>query len=392
MRPRFTWHKALLLALALALVGGLFFWLSRGAPLIGGNKAPDTAGKIAFVSDKNGSADLWLMNGADGGEAVALTTDPTEDRSPAWSPRGDALAFISDRSGGYQVFVVEPRSGAEPRPLTITSSAKDAPAWGRDGRVYYLASGQLVATEPGTSDADAILPSADLRLQLSNLLSSGGFSWARVSPDGRAKAAVLRLESGEALLFSPPESESVLLLGLGKDIEAVWLRDNTLAAAFVGGAPGPQPVPLLDEARLADPQHVAPSLPALPEIETNFLAHFGPDGAPRSAGALEPVVSGLAVSPDGKQAALTSEEGVFLVPLSGGEFARVHEAPAADPAWSPDGKTLAFVSGKDIWTISGAGASAATNLTRGALGQCASPVWSPATASPATGSPATTKR
>lgn len=383
MRPHFTWQKALLLALALALVGGLFFWLSRGAPLVGGTSAPDTAGKIAFVSDKNGSADLWLMNGTGKSGAVALTAEPTEDRSPAWSPTGDEIAFVSDRRGGYQVFVMEPRPGGAPRPLTITSSAKDAPAWGRDGRVYYLASGQLVATAPGTSDADAILPSADLRLALSSLLSSGGFSWARVSPDGRAKAAVLRLESGEALLLSPPGTESVLLLGLGQDIEAVWLRDSTLAVVFRGGAPGPQPLPLLDEARLADPQNVVPDLPGVPEMDTNFLAHFGPDGTARSAGALEQEISGLAVSPDGKLAALASEDGLFLVPLSGGTLTRVHNAPAADPDWSPDGKTLAFASGKDIWTFtpgSGADAPAPVNLTKGALGLCSTPVWSPATA------------
>jgi hypothetical protein len=108
MRPRFTLRKMLLLALACAIFGGLAYWLSQGAPIRGfAEGVPSTAGKIAFVSDRNGSPDLWMMDGKDGAGAVALTSGPGEDTAPAWSRNGGQIAFISDRrEGAPQVFLM----------------------------------------------------------------------------------------------------------------------------------------------------------------------------------------------------------------------------------------------------------------------------------------------
>jgi dipeptidyl aminopeptidase/acylaminoacyl peptidase len=370
MRPRFTPQKALLLLAALAIFGGLALWVSRGAPLPGPT-IPSTAGKIAFVSDQDGNAELWLIEGTGAANADRLTNDPQEDRSPAWSPDGQDLAFISNRRGGYQVFLLEARPGADPRPLTITSSSKDSPAWGNDGRVYYLASGQLVATTPGTSDADAIFPTADARRLPGDPLATGGFSWARPSPDTRSVAAVLRLESGEALLLSPPGAQRPLFLGLAQGIAAAWMPDGTLVAAFRGGTLIPAPVPLPQDRQI----------PPAPDVDRSFLVQFGRDGTVQSATELPSPPTGLAVSPDGKQAATTAEEGpagVVLLPVGAGEGKPVFKQAATDPSWSPDGKTLAFASEGDIWTLSAGGTDAAKNLTGGKMGSCSSPAWSPA--------------
>lgn len=381
MRPRFTLRKALLLSLALAVFGGLALWLSRGAPLPGA-KVPSTAGKIAFISDKNGHTDLWIMNGADGSGAVALTNDAAEDRAPAWSRRGDEIAFVSDRRDGLQIFLVEPRPQASPRPLTITSASKDQPLWGGDGRVYYLASGQLTATTPGTSDADAILPTADQKAQLANLLATGGFSWAQPSPNVAGKAAVLRLEDGEALLMSPPATEDLVLAAMAQDITAAWLGDNTLTAILRSGSALPQPAVLLNEALLRNPQFALLALPPAPDMAGTFLTRFAADGSVLSSVLLPFVPTALALSPDGATAAVTVDEGkmvgVALVPVTGGTPRWLYKRAASDPVWSPDGKTLVFVADGDIWSVPADGTTAAKNLTAGRLGGCSSPTWSPA--------------
>ena len=79
-------------------------------------------------------------------------------------------------------------------------------------------------------------------------------------------------------------------------------------------------------------------------------------------------VGGPEISPDGKWLAVTltsydmeenlSDSDIWLLPTDGGEPRRLTTSPASDssPAWSPDGKMIAFTSGRDdgpsqIWLI-----------------------------------------
>ena len=72
---------------------------------------------------------------------------------------------------------------------------------------------------------------------------------------------------------------------------------------------------------------------------------------------------------------------IWLVPAKGGEPRRLTSSPAADssPRWSPDGKKIAFVSGRSgtpqIWMLplDGGEAWQVTRLSTGASG----PIWSP---------------
>ena len=49
-------------------------------------------GKIAFISDREGYGDVWIMN-ADGSDPVNLTQG-RNCASPAWSPDGTKIAYI----------------------------------------------------------------------------------------------------------------------------------------------------------------------------------------------------------------------------------------------------------------------------------------------------------
>ncbi|GAH70395.1 unnamed protein product, partial [marine sediment metagenome] len=53
-------------------------------------------GKIAFVSDRDGNWEIYVMN-ADGSEQTRLTNDPALDGCPIWSPDGKKIAFVSER-------------------------------------------------------------------------------------------------------------------------------------------------------------------------------------------------------------------------------------------------------------------------------------------------------
>src|SRR4051812_7286677 len=86
-----------------------------------------------------------------------------------------------------------------------------------------------------------------------------------------------------------------------------------------------------------------------------------------------PRVGGIAVSPDGRLVAYTvttpdveanaSRSAIWIVPAAGGDARRITsgEKQDGDPRFSPDGKTLAFVSNRDgspqVWTVSVSGAA-----------------------------------
>ena len=88
--------------------------------------------KIAYVSLAN-AYDIFTMN-PDGSGVVQLTSSPSEDVDPSWSPDGKHIAFSSTRSGGtYDIWIME-ANGANPIRFTMTDDAHEsAPAWSPDG-------------------------------------------------------------------------------------------------------------------------------------------------------------------------------------------------------------------------------------------------------------------
>ena len=87
--------------------------------------------RVAFVSDRSGNKDIYLMN-ANGGELVNLTNDPSEDDFPVFSPDGSLIAFASDRGGNFDIYVMN-ADGSRLNKITTGSDNKGYPAWSSDG-------------------------------------------------------------------------------------------------------------------------------------------------------------------------------------------------------------------------------------------------------------------
>lgn len=118
-------------------------WKRKTAP-------PVVIDRYHFKEDRDGylrrlGTHLWLFDVA-GRRAEALTSGPSHDVSPAWSPDGTRIAFASDRGPDPDrnpdsgVFVVEAKPGAEVRQLTGPATPEGTdPAWSPDGRlIAYL--------------------------------------------------------------------------------------------------------------------------------------------------------------------------------------------------------------------------------------------------------------
>ena len=83
-----------------------------------------TGEKIAFVSDRNGDGDIFIMNG-DGQLPLLLTVDDdqAEDRNPAFTPDGKSVLFLSNRDGeNFQIYIVDIKTLAVTR---LTDNIRD---------------------------------------------------------------------------------------------------------------------------------------------------------------------------------------------------------------------------------------------------------------------------
>jgi Tol biopolymer transport system component len=96
--------------------------------------------RIAFSRAVDGRGHLFVQP-LDGSDAVQITTGPSDDVEPSWSPDGDAIAFCSiarDESGfaHANLFVVAP-DGSGLVQMTEGDRMSCHPSWGRDGFVYF---------------------------------------------------------------------------------------------------------------------------------------------------------------------------------------------------------------------------------------------------------------
>jgi dipeptidyl aminopeptidase/acylaminoacyl peptidase len=70
-----------------------------------------------------GRTDIWTVSAA-GGDAAPLTTDPAGDFNPRWAPDGKSLYFLSTRSGSSQVWRV-PVPGNDKQAVQVTGLPLD---------------------------------------------------------------------------------------------------------------------------------------------------------------------------------------------------------------------------------------------------------------------------
>ena len=82
---------------------------------------------------------------ANGGRALQITTHPSHDTRPVWSPDGKTLAFASDRMGSMDIYVVD-KEGGTPKRLT-THSGNETPITFKDNRHLLFQANILPSTE-----------------------------------------------------------------------------------------------------------------------------------------------------------------------------------------------------------------------------------------------------
>ncbi|MBM3728439.1 MAG: hypothetical protein FJW40_23810 [Acidobacteria bacterium] len=132
---------------------------------------------VAFLSDRSGQREVWRA-GADGNQAVRLTTGAKAHLSLAWSPDGRRLMYSSGSSGAMRMMAVSAEGGPSEL-VPLDGQHIDSALWSeKRDLIYYKSSSQLWQARPDGTERRVLWEGNTLRL-------------AGESSDGRSLFVVL---------------------------------------------------------------------------------------------------------------------------------------------------------------------------------------------------------
>ena len=138
--------------------------------------SPD-ASRIAFVSHRSGSAEIWVA-GRDGSRLRQITSlGATQIVVSGWSPDGNHIVFDAAIGGNSDVYVIGFDGGGQRR-LTSDPSRDGLPSWSGDGRWIYFTSARA-GVNP---DVWKMTPDGG---QVTRITNNGGFD-PKEAPDGQS--------------------------------------------------------------------------------------------------------------------------------------------------------------------------------------------------------------
>lgn len=133
-------------------------------------------GKLAFISDRGGSAEVWVADAAGAAPVRRTSFDGAYTHTPRFSPDGRTIAFATPASGNFDLYLVGVDSG-EPERLTAEPSEDFAPSWAPDGASLYFGSTRSGAWQ---------IWRLDLASGAAVQVTWEGGRAAQVSPDGES--------------------------------------------------------------------------------------------------------------------------------------------------------------------------------------------------------------
>jgi len=325
--------------------------------------------------------DLWVVDRA-GGEAKRLTSDVGIEIDPVFSPDGTMIAFTGEYDGNEDVYLI-PASGGIPKRLTSHPGADQVVGWTRDGKGVLFRS---------TRDSYAGFP------RLYTLSVSGGMPEAvplpmavegSYSPDSSHLAYVPFTNFAESWQFhrglkhyrgglaSPVWIASLADSSIVKiprkdsnDSAPMWLGDKVY---FLSDRDGPVNLYAYDtktkqvsEALVSngvDIKSASAGPNAIVYEQFGSIHLFDPATGKQDAVNIRvtgdfpavrahyadagKLITNAGISPTGARAVFEAHGEILTVPVEHGDIRNLTNTTGVaerDPAWSPDGKWIAYFS------------------------------------------------
>src|SRR5580658_983052 len=392
-------------SIAFELLGDIYTLPIEGglAKLIDGGMAFDSQPKfspdgkwIAFISDREGSENVWIMH-PDGSGAKQVSKDPNNEfASPSWSP-DENYVFVSKAGFGittYEIWMyhVDGGSGvqvtkAKATPMTPRRERGNAigVVASPDGKYLYYAKRdggfeynaqlplwQIARRDRKTGDEDILLEQAESSFR------------PVLSPDGTQLLYVTRYETESGLRLrnlQTGEDRWVRYPITRDDQESRFTRDLFPGYAFL---PDGKEIVYNQDGKIRRLNIATGAESVIP-----FTAQVSQELGPRldfpqrvEQGPVKVrLIQGPAESPDGKRMVFSAMTHLYIMDIPNGKPERLTSGNAREfqPAWSPDGKSIAYVTwssaGGQMWKIPAAGGTPQQLSKSAAL--YSNPVWSP---------------
>lgn len=399
--------KILLLFSALFLFNNTYGQIS--AKLMRYMDISDT--QITFVY----GGDIWVIS-KNGGTAIQVTHSPGEESWPRFSPDGKSIAYTASYNGNQDIYAM-PTLGGVPTRLTYQSHSDRMVDWRPDGKRILFASNResgqrrvrqfYLVSKDGGNPEKLKVPYGEL---------------ASYSPDGNFLAYITKIT--ENYPFKRYRG------GLASDIIIYDLRNNTAENITNNNANDGKPAWAGDKIYFLSDQaenmrlniwvydtgtKTTSQVTKFNDFDISFLS-AGPQDLVFEAGGLlylmdlssqnyKPVsvnvvsdlsaemtrskdvsksISNMTAGPEGKRIVFEARGELFNVPALEGYVINMTQSSGAfdhDPAWSPDGKQIAYWSDRsgeyEIYLQAGDGISEPKKLTNRKKGFGYALFWSP---------------
>jgi Tol biopolymer transport system component len=183
--------------------------------------------KIAFVSDRDGYPNIYLMDPS-GNNLSKLTDNEYSDLNPNWSPNGEQLTFSSDRDGNSEIYVMK-TNGTHQQNLTNESSDDNQPSWSQDGEHLAFTTDRDGNTEIYTMNKDG----ANLTNRTNNTSDDMSPQWSPVGDVILFSTNHFNPSTSQkelALLDTANSTTTQLTSNGASSIDGAWSPDGTTVA------------------------------------------------------------------------------------------------------------------------------------------------------------------
>ncbi len=374
-----------------------------------------SAKQIVFVYANK----LWIV-GREGGQAIPLATPPGRVALPKFNRDGTTVAFTGNYDGNPDLYTI-PAGGGLPTRVTHHPAAERLCNWTPDGNLLFASNGFVgqarqdqLFTVPATGGLPQKLPvpygddaaiSPDGRYLAYTPSSTNNRTWKRYRGGWAQDIWLFDLQTKTAKKITDWEGTDTLPMWQGANIYYlsdggpehrlnIWRYDTKTAQrkqithdtdydikypSIGPGANGRGEIVFQHGAKL-ELLDLASDKTRI--VEVSIPGDQG-EMRPRSVDVAR-FITGWGVSPSGKNVVMEARGDIWTMPVKEGtprNLTHSNGIAERDPAWSPDGRWLAYLSDAtgeyEVYVMASDGKGAAKQLTKNGSAYRYSPQWSP---------------